>query len=220
VFPRVSPGAAAGPEGGLTPRLSRARMKTALSVLLVLLLSACAPVGRGPTADPGAAGRDQLWRQGHQAMQQDSSRIALAAFQRLAAEHPGTVEGGEARFYLGTLYLDPRSFDAQRASEHLELYLAADTSGGRPPRRPEAQRLLALSRQLVLPCERRTGTLRCAESGGRTRVVDGDTVVVRAPDQSAEVARLRREIAERDGTIRQLREELQRIRNTLAPRPR
>jgi hypothetical protein len=195
-------------------------VRTALSVLSLVLLSACGALGRGGGADPGAPSRDQLWRQAHHAMHQDSSRIALAAFQRLAAEHPATVEGTEARFFLGTLYLDPRNFDAQRASQHLEMYLAADTMGGRPIRRPEAPRLLALARQLVLPCERRAGTLRCAETGGRTRVVEGDTVVIRAPDQSAEVARLRREVAERDGTIRELREELQRIRNTLAPRPK
>jgi hypothetical protein len=192
-------------------------VRTALSVLLLVLLSACASGGRGGA--PGAPGRDLLWRQAHQAMHQDSSRIALAAFQRLAAEHPGTLEGTEARFYLGTLYLDPRNFDATRAVEHLEMYLAADTMGGRPARRPEAVRLLLLSRNLVLPCEQRTGSLRC-EPAVVTRRTPGETVVVRDGDQSAEVARLRREVAERDGTIRELREELQRIRNTLAPRPR
>lgn len=189
-----------------------------LSVLSLVLLSACASGGRGG-ADPGAPSRDLLWRQAHQAMHQDSSRIALAAFQRLAAEHPGTVEGTEASFFLGTLYLDPRNFDAQRASQHLEVYLAADTMGGRPVRRPEAVRLLLLSRNLVLPCEQRTGGLRC-EPAVVTRRPPGETGVVRDGDQSAEVARLRREVAERDGTIRELREELQRIRNTLAPRPR
>ncbi|HEY0035790.1 MAG TPA: hypothetical protein VGB66_03835 [Longimicrobium sp.] len=193
-------------------------MRTALSVLSLVLLAACASGGRGG-AGPGAPSRDLLWRQAHQAMHQDSSRIALAAFQRLAAEHPGTVEGNEARFYLGTLYLDPRTFDATRASEHLEMYLAADTMGGRQARRPEAVRLLSLSRTLVLPCEQRTGALRC-EPAVVTRRTPGETVVVRDGDQSAEVARLRREVAERDGTIRELREELQRIRNTLAPRPR
>lgn len=194
-------------------------MRTALSVLSLVLLSACGALGRGGGATPGAPSRDLLWRQAHQAMHQDSSRIALAAFQRLAAEHPGTVEGSEARFYLGTLYLDPRNFDAQRATEHLEMYLAADTMGGRQARRPEAVRLLSLSRSLVLPCEQRTGALRC-EPAVVTRRTPGETVVVRDGDQSAEVARLRREVAERDGTIRELREELQRIRNTLAPRPK
>lgn len=191
-------------------------MKTAFTLLLAALLSACATGGRG--SDPGAPSRDQLWRQGHQAMREDSSRIALAAFQRLASEHPRTREGIEARFYLGMLYLDPRSFDAARATEHLDLYLASDTMGGQPTRRPEAVRLLALSRELAGPCERRSGALRC-EPAAVPRRTEGETVVVRDGDQSAEIARLRRELAERDATIRELREELQRIRNTLAPRP-
>jgi hypothetical protein len=196
-------------------------MRTAPAFLLTLLLSACA-LGGQRGSGPGAASRDQLWRDGHQAMRMDSARIAMAAFQRLASEHPGTVEGNEARFYLATLYLDPRGFDAQRATEHLQLYLAADSTATRPTRRPEAVRLLALSRQLALPCERRTGTLRCSTPEPATRP-RGDGAEPEPPprtsDQSAEVARLRREVAERDATIRELREELQRIRNTLAPRP-
>ena len=196
-------------------------MKTVLSLFSALLLSACsvfAPENLGP----GAASRDQLWRQGHAAMHADSFRVAMAAFQRLAAEHPRSDPGREARFYLGALYLEPANpaYDAQQAVQNLEIYLAGDTSGGRPTRRPEAETLLGLSRQLVLPCEQRTGTLRCdPDLIARTRP-GGDTVVVRqGSDQSAEVSRLRRELAERDATIRELREELQRIRNTLAPRP-
>lgn len=193
-------------------------MRTALSLLLAALLSACALGGRGGS-DPGSPSRDHLWRQGHAALRQDSSRIAMAAFQRLASEHPHSMEGLEARFYLATLYLDPRMLDAQRATEHLELYLATDTAGGRATRRPEATRLLALSRELSVPCERRTGTLRC-EPAVVARPSGGDPSPARDGDQSAEVGRLRRELAERDATIRELREELTRIRNTLAPRPR
>ena len=197
-------------------------MKTVLSILCVALLSACSVLGP-ENLGPGAASRDQLWRQGHAAMHADSFRIAMAAFQRLAAEHPRTDQGREARFYLGTLYLEPTnpSYDAQQAAQNLEMYLTGDTSGGRITRRPEAETLLGLSRQLALPCEQRTGDLRCdPDVIVRTRVQGGDTVVVRqGNDQSAEVSRLRRELAERDGTIRELREELQRIRNTLAPRP-
>ncbi|HEX6908750.1 MAG TPA: hypothetical protein VF142_00065, partial [Longimicrobium sp.] len=171
---------------------------------------------------PGAASRDQLWRQGHAAMQADSFRIAMAAFQRLAAEHPRDDQGREARFYLGTLYLEPANpaYDAALAAQNLELYLAADSAGRRGTRRPEAGTLLALSRQLALPCEQRTGDLRC-DPGVVVRPGGTDTTVVvrQGTDQSAEVARLRREVNERDATIRQLREELQRIRNTLAPRP-
>ena len=196
-------------------------MKIPFAILFVAaLLSACsvfAPENLGP----GAASRDQLWRQGHAATHADSFRVAIAAFQRLVAEHPRDEKGRESRFYLGTLYLDPDNpaYDPNQAAQNLEMYLAADTAGGRVTRRPEAETLLALARQLVLPCEQRTGGLRC-EPDVVARPAGADTVVVRqGSDQSGEVTRLRREVAERDATIRQLREELQRIRNTLAPRP-
>ncbi|HEX2078803.1 MAG TPA: hypothetical protein VHG08_13865 [Longimicrobium sp.] len=194
-------------------------MKTAISLFLAALLSACA-VFAPENLGPDAARRDDLWRQGHAAMQRDSFRIAMAAFQRLAAEHPRSEEGREARFYLGTLYLEPANpaYDAGLATQNLEQYLALDTSGGRITRRPEAETLLGLSRQLALPCEQRAGSLRCDPQV----IARSDTTVVVRPgggDQSAEVSRLRRELAERDATIRELREELQRIRNTLAPRP-
>jgi hypothetical protein len=195
-------------------------MKTACTLFLAVLLSGCA-VFAPENLGPDAARRDDLWRQGHAAMQRDSFRVAMAAFQRLAAEHPRSDYGREARFYLGTLYLEPAnaSYDAGLAAQNLEMYLTGDTSGGRTTRRPEAETLLALSRQLALPCEQRTGSLRCDPQV----VARSDTTVVVRPgggsDQSAEVARLRRELNERDATIRELREELQRIRNTLAPRP-
>ena len=198
-------------------------MKTAITLILTALLSACA-VFAPENLGPDAARRDGLWRQGHAAMQRDSFRIAMAAFQRLAAEHPRTTEGREALFYLGALYLEPANgaYDAGLAAQNLESYLSAETAGGRATRRPEAQTLLDLSRQLALPCEQRTGRLRC-DPDVIVRTRPGDTTVVVRPsanDQSAEVARLRRELNERDATIRELREELQRIRNTLAPRPR
>ena len=196
-------------------------MKTATAIILAALLSACsvfAPENLGPDA----ARRDDLWRQGHAAMQRDSFRVAMAAFQRLAADHPRTQEGREARFYLGTLYLEPTNaaYDAGLATQNLEMYLTGDTQGGRVTRRPEAETLLGLSRQLALPCEQRTPPLRCDP----LVIARSDTTVVVRPggggnDQSAEVSRLRREVAARDETIRELREELQRIRNTLAPRP-
>lgn len=198
------------------------RMKIPFALLFATLLSACSVFGPS-NLGPGAASRDQLWRQGHAALQADSFRVAMAAFQRLASEHPRDERGRESRFYLGALYLDPANpaYDANQAAQNLELYLAADTAGGRMTRRPEAETLLGLSRQMVLPCEQRTGALRCdPDVIVRTRPAGADTVVVRqGGDQSAEVARLRREVNERDATIRQLREELQRIRNTLAPRP-
>jgi hypothetical protein len=195
-------------------------MKTASTLLLSALLSACA-VFAPENLGPDAARRDGLWRQGHAAMQRDSFRVAMAAFQRLAAEHPRSDFGREALFYLGTLYLEPANpaFDAGLAAQNLEMYVAADTERSRGTRRPEAEMLLGLSRQLMLPCEQRAGSLRC-QPQVVTRPAGSDTVVVRqGSDQSGEVSRLRREVNERDATIRELREELQRIRNTLAPRP-
>lgn len=195
-------------------------MKTAITLLLSALLSACA-VFAPENLGPDAARRDGLWRQGHAAMQRDSFRVAMAAFQRLAAEHPRSDFGREALFYLGTLYLEPANpaYDAGLAAQNLEMYVAADAEASRGTRRPEAEMLLGLSRQLTLPCEQRTGGLRCAPQVV-ARPTGSDTVVVRqGSDQSGEVSRLRREVNERDATIRELREELQRIRNTLAPRP-
>jgi hypothetical protein len=195
-------------------------MKTTTAILLAVLLSGCAVFGP-ENLGPDAARRDDLWRAGHAAMQRDSFRVAMAAFQRLAVEHPRSDYGRDARFYLGTLYLEPANpaYDAGLAVQNLELYVTSDAREGRLPRRPEAETLLALSRQLALPCEQRTGSLRCDPQV----IARSDTTVVVRPsggsDQSAEVARLRRELNERDATIRELREELQRIRNTLAPRP-
>ncbi len=190
-------------------------MRLYSAAALVALLGGCATLST--VTSPS---REGLWRQAHHAMRQDSVRIALAAFERLAAEFPETTEGREARFHLGALYLEPReaTFDASRALQNLELYTATDSARNRPIRRPEARTLRALALEASRPCEERTGALRCDPAVVvRTRTSPGDTVVVRTGD--ADVARLRREVAERDATIRGLREELQRIRNTLAPRP-
>jgi hypothetical protein len=202
-------------------------MKTVFALSLAVLLASCASLGE--SLGPGAAARDQLWRQGHAAMNADSFRVAIAAFQRLAADHPETMEGREALFYIGTMYLDPShpGFDAAQAHHNLTLYTARDTVGDGAPviRRPEAHRLLELSRELTIPCEQRDGPLRCDPDEIVRRVtvpvpVPGDTVRVRpTTGDGAEVARLQRQVAERDATIRQLREELARIRETLAPRP-
>lgn len=195
-------------------------MTFARLLLVSVLLSACsvfAPSNLGP----GAAERDQLWRRAHAAMHADSFRIATESFQLLVAEYPRSRHGRESQFYLAALALEPANpeFSADEAVRRLDAYLAVDTAGGRVTRRPEAESLLALARQLTIPCESRTGPLRCDPSTVvETRVVGGDTVVVRDGD-AGEAARLRRELAQRDATIRQLREELQRVRDTLAPRP-
>jgi len=197
-------------------------MRLPITILAATLLSACGVFSSGPTA-PGElpSGREALWRTGHEAMRADSFRVAMAAFQRLATDYPRTGEGREARFYLGALYLDPANtaFDPALAAQNLGMFVADDSlRGGRAPRRPEAGGLLVLAQQLAKPCADRAGALKCEPQiverpGGPAPSGGGDN------GSAAEAARLRRELAERDATIRQLREELQRIRNTLAPRP-
>jgi hypothetical protein len=158
-------------------------------------------------------------------MAADSFRIATAAFQRLANGHPETMEGREALFFIATMYLDPDNpaLDPAVAAQNFELYLARDTARERRwvLRWPEAEALLGLSRELMVSCEERETALRCDP----VEIVRRVTVPVPGePGQPAaanggEAARLRTQLAERDATIRQLREELRRIRETLAPPP-
>jgi hypothetical protein len=191
-------------------------MRLSSAAALAALLGGCATLST--VTSPA---REGLWRQAHHAMREDSVRLAIAGFERVAAEYPETSQGREARFHLGTLYLEPRAdtFDPAKALRNLDVYVATDSARNHPIRRPEARTLRQLAREATLPCEQRTGPLRCDPAVVvRTRTTAGDTVVVRNGD-GAEVARLRQQVAERDATIRSLREELQRIRNTLAPRP-
>jgi hypothetical protein len=183
------------------------------ALALVLLPAACASLPRTPYA-----ARSQLWHQAHDAFARDSFRVAAAAFQRLANDHPHTYEGHEARFYLGVLALEPRSgIDLASASQQLGLYVAEDSAGGaRGYHVPEASSLVRLIAELRRPCaDRAAGGVRCeASTANRGR---DTTVVVEAP-ANPDASRLRRELAARDETIRQLQAELERIRNTLAPR--
>ncbi|HEY0150530.1 MAG TPA: hypothetical protein VGB92_00950 [Longimicrobium sp.] len=192
-------------------------MRTVCAIFSVLLLGACATL-RGGTPDDGR--RTRLWEQAHAAYAQDSFRVAAAAFQRLANEHPRTTEGHESRFYLGVLSLEPRSsVDLALARQQLQMYLADDSVQAlRGYHLREAGSLLRLVTELQRPCDARAGAVAC-DPRVVTRVVtepgsgNGDSSAA-----TAEASRLRREVAERDQTIRDLREELQRIRNTLAPR--
>jgi hypothetical protein len=163
----------------------------------------------------------RLWEQAHAAYAQDSFRVAAAAFQRLANEHPRTTEGHESRFYLGVLSLEPRSsVDLTLARQQLQTYLAEDTlQTPRGYHAREAGSLLRLVTELQRPCETRVGGVAC-EQRVVTRTVTEPATGGNGenPAAAAEAARLRREVAERDQTIKDLREELQRIRNTLAPR--
>jgi hypothetical protein len=191
-------------------------MKTARVLLLALLLPACATLRGGGGRADDARERTQLWEQAHDAFSRDSFRVSAALFQRLASQFPRTHEGHEARFFLGVLSLEPRAnVDLQAAEEHLSIYLVQDSLrqlGGLHDR--EAESVLSMVRQLRRPCGQRVPALEC-EVLTRTVTTPGEPAPAAG---SAEAARLRRQLAERDETIRELREELQRIRNTLAPR--
>ena len=190
-------------------------MKIVPVLLLALVLPACATLGFGG----GGGERRQLWEQAHAAYSADSFRESATLFQRLFNEHPGTHEGHEARFFVGMLSVEPRSnVDLRIAEQQLLIYLAEDTLKGMDGiHLREAGTVLALVRELQKPCDARVPGLPCM-----VQVAPRETPDEPAPPPStaapAEIARLRREIAERDGIIRDLREELQRIRNTVAPR--
>jgi hypothetical protein len=196
------------------------RVLRPLLLLVLPLLAACATLrGGGGNGDVDAQ-RSRLWAQAFDAYSRDSLRVAQALFQRLAAEYPRTHEGHEARYFLGFLSSDPRSGPNLHAAEqHLSIYLADDSARAlRGGYRREATSLLMLVHAMQSPCDQRPAGLQCM----RVR----DTVAVSAPSESpgapaasaAELARLRRGFSERGDTIRDLRAELERIRNTLAPR--
>jgi uncharacterized small protein (DUF1192 family) len=192
-------------------------MKTPLTLLLLPLIAACATLGgrRGGEGDDPA--RTRLWEQAFDAYSKDSVRVSQAIFQRLAADYPRTHAGHEARYYLGVLSLDPRgNLDPRAAVEHFGLYLADDSirSLGGLHRR-EAMTLRGLAQELRNPCGQRSTSIGC------------DTTVVTRPgaapaepaSASSEVLRLQRLLRDREQRIAALQAELERIRNTLAPRP-
>ena len=116
------------------------------------------------------------------------------------------------------LSLDPRgNLDPRAADEHFGLYLADDSIralGG--IHRREAETLRGLAQQLRTPCASRATGIGCDTTVvSRTVTVPGEA----GSGSSAEVARLRQEARTRTERIRELEAELQRIRNTLAPRP-
>lgn len=194
-------------------------MKTLSLILLVPIVAACATLGRGSRA-PGEAGRDLLWRQAFDAYSHDSLRVAEAMYQRLAAEYPRTHEGHEARYFLALLNLDPRAgADVRAAEQHLSIYLADDSAQSlRGGYRREAGTLLGVVRQLRTSCgERAPGFTAGCDTTVVSRTVTQPTENGGGPS-AAEMARLRRGYTERGDTIRDLRAELERIRNTLAPR--
>lgn len=159
----------------------------------------------------------------HQAFVVQDFDRAEALFRRLATEHPESSEGREAVFYLGAMHLDPRNpgWDPEPAEEHLAMYLSSDTVAPvQATRGPEAEILLELARQLNMPPQERVPGLQ-AETQVVVEEAAPERVVVPASESRAlasEVARLRRDLAERDSVIQTQRAEIERIRKTLTGR--
>jgi hypothetical protein len=194
-------------------------MKKAWTLLLLPLLAACATLGGGRSGGNDGAARRQLWEQAFDAYSRDSVRVSQAIFQRLVSDHPRTHEGHEARYYMGVLSLDPRgNLDPRVADEHFRVYLADDSIralGG--IHRREAQTLQRLAQELRSPCAQRDSAVGCDTTVvSRTVTVPGEPAAM----SPADIARLRSENRAQAQRIRELQAELERIRNTLAPRPR
>lgn len=194
-------------------------MKRIVWLAALLVVNGCSALGMGGSDEQS---RTETWTMAHQALEVEDFERAAALFQRLASDHPDTSEGREAVFYLGSMRLDPRNpaWDPEPAETHLVHYLAGDTIADRSNsiRRPEARTLLELARQLNMPPQDRVPGLQA-----ETQVVEvqPERVVVPAAESralAAEVARLRRELSDRDSTIVTQRAEIERIRKTLTGR--
>ncbi|CAN5841339.1 hypothetical protein BH23GEM6_BH23GEM6_09610 [soil metagenome] len=197
-------------------------MKLIFLVAFFVVLPACAHLG----LVTGQRDRTASWIEAHNAFSNEDFARASALFSELAERHPNTLEGRESLFYLGTMRLDPRNphWDPQPAEAALARYLASDTMQvGAAQRRPEGQTLLQLAQQLNMAPRDRVPGLQPEVVTREVEVqVQVPRVVVTAQESralSAEVERLRGQVAERDATIRQQREELERIRRTLARPP-
>jgi len=189
----------------------------AFALLLLAFFGACAHL---PSAGPNPS--LALWNEAHAALQAQQFARADSLFTRLSTEYAESREGREARFYRGVIALDPRNprWNPKPAETELERYVASDSLPGGVQRLPEAETLLELAKQLNLPSAERVPGLK---SETRTVVTPGPTrVITRAGETqaaAAEAERLRARLAERDEEVRRLREELDRIRKTLTPRP-
>lgn len=191
-----------------------------LVFLLALFLAACASLAPGSRGGEGK----RLWTQAHLALRAENFRAADSLFTRLATAYPATEEGREALFFLGEMRMDPRNpgWNSRSAADYLRRYLARGDSAGRVEihRRPEASTFLELANQLNLPAGQRIGAL---QPGTTVQIREAAPVPQRvvpseeAAELRAEIERLRGELAGRDETIRRQRDELNRIRNTLAP---
>jgi hypothetical protein len=187
--------------------------RTILLLVTLVVTSGCASFRVGSPTGPT---RSALWEDANEALGRFDFAGAQALFEQLAESYPETVEGRESLFYLGAIHLDPRNadWDPQPAQEHLSSYLAFQGEGGpRLYRYLEAQTLHEIARQLNLPAESRVEGLQPEQRVVTERVV---VPAQQSRELTAEVARLREQVAERDARIQSQQEELERIRRTLA----
>lgn len=191
---------------------------TRFSLLLLLaLLPACAHL----PWQQSSRERAERWEMAHRALAAQDFNRALSEFEGLIAHHPESREGREAVFYAGSIHIDPRNpgWNPRQAEEMLQRYIALDSAtSASVGRRPEGEILLELARQLNLPAQARVPGLQPDPV-----VVEREVPVRVAPvgevrALSTENQQLRAQVNERDATIRELREELERIRRTLRPR--
>jgi hypothetical protein len=188
-------------------------MNRLLLVLVSLAVTACAHLPNRQERD-AAQLRVQLWNEAHVALYDEAFERADSIFALLSDTFPTNDEGREARFYIGTLHLDPRNpeSNSERAETALHRYLLQDTVGGVIHRRPEATTLLAIAREIN----------RAVAAEIPPAANEAEAEPVRAAPSIRELqednARLRRELLQRDEQLRRQRDELDRIRRALAPR--
>lgn len=183
-------------------------------VLGLSLLTGCATLASlTRSSDPNPT---DIWAEAQQALARSEFDSAEEIFERLSDEFSNTLEGRESLFYLGVIRLDPRNpeFDSEVAQTRLGEYLAKSDEGHRLYRYPEAFTFHEIARELNLPSDSRVAVLRPEE-----RVITIEERVLVPGEQSreltAQIDRLRQQVAERDSTIRAQQEELERIRRTL-----
>ncbi len=185
-----------------------------LMVLSLGLLTGCATLAsltRSPEPNPA-----EIWSEAQAALARAEFDRAEETFEELSDNHSRTPEGRESLFYLGVIRLDPRNpnFDSEIAQARLAEYLARTDEGYRLYRYPEAFTFHEIARELNLPPDARIAVLQPEE-----RVITIEERVLVPGEQSreltAQIDRLRQQVAERDSTIRAQQEELERIRRTL-----
>ena len=202
-------------------------MNRVFAGLLVVLLPACATLsGIGEER-----GLDQLWREAHTAYAAGRFAESEQSFRRVAAEYPESRQGVESLFYVGALRMDPRNpqWSPDTAAVVMRRYLARDSATGPETLpRPEALVILELASQLNLPAEDRAipelqPRTRVITRAGvpappvRPRITPTDVSEAEAGALRREIDQLKRQVGDRDQQIRNLRDELERIRKTLTP---